>query len=281
MEYINGDVKLNYEVLGEGTPVLLIHGFGCDMNIMKGCMEPVFKEVKGFKRFYIDILGMGNSNAPINKADSSEILSILISFIEDNISENFLLVGESYGGYLSLGILAKLYDKVENVLLICPMVKPIISKRILPEKNYTEFDENLLSNIRKVDNESDIDNFCHFAVIANEYTYTRFKNEILVGMKKVNKEFIEVLSKNYSFNFDLKEEFIITNIQKPVLFLAGKQDNSVGYEDLYDMANYLPRSSFYLVDKAGHNLQIDQEDIFSDITKRWLVDSRRTNERKY
>ena len=53
------ELLLNYEIMGEGQPVLLIHGLACDMNLMKGCMEPVFSNVEGYKRIYIDLPGMG------------------------------------------------------------------------------------------------------------------------------------------------------------------------------------------------------------------------------
>ena len=43
-----------YEEYGEGKPILIIHGLTCSMELMKGCIEPIFKEVNGYKRIYID-----------------------------------------------------------------------------------------------------------------------------------------------------------------------------------------------------------------------------------
>ena len=42
MFYEYGDGKLHYEMIGEGKPVLMLHGMTCDLNMMKGCMEPIF-----------------------------------------------------------------------------------------------------------------------------------------------------------------------------------------------------------------------------------------------
>lgn len=47
---------------------------------------------------------------------------MLITFIEIISTEKFLLVGESYGGYLAKGILAKMFERVSGLLLVCPVV---------------------------------------------------------------------------------------------------------------------------------------------------------------
>jgi pimeloyl-ACP methyl ester carboxylesterase len=36
--------NIYYEVIGSGTPVVMIHGFILDHRAMKGCMEPIFQE---------------------------------------------------------------------------------------------------------------------------------------------------------------------------------------------------------------------------------------------
>ena len=102
------DAEVYYEIIGEGKPVLIIHGCAPDHRLMKRCMETVFQKSKGYQRIYIDLPGMGKSNAPdwINSSDC--ILELLTAFIEKIIpTKDFLLVGESYGGYLASGILSK------------------------------------------------------------------------------------------------------------------------------------------------------------------------------
>ena len=46
------DIKINYEIIGEGKPFLMIHGYTPDHRLMMGCMEPVFESASGYKRFY-------------------------------------------------------------------------------------------------------------------------------------------------------------------------------------------------------------------------------------
>ena len=102
MIYRIKDAEIYYEIVGEGKPVIIIHGRSPDHRLMMKCMESVFQKYEGYKRIYIDLPGMGKSNAPNWINSSDRIVEVLITFIEEIIStEKFLLVGESYGGYLA------------------------------------------------------------------------------------------------------------------------------------------------------------------------------------
>lgn len=64
-------------------------------------------------------------------------------------------------------------------------------KRILPDKQVILQDEELLNKLTSTEREA----FCELAVIANEYTYKRFQEEIKPGLDIANYEFIERLQK--------------------------------------------------------------------------------------
>jgi len=88
IQYINvikgGGIMFYYEEFGEGKPILIIHGLTCSMELMKGCIEPIFKEVNGYKRIYIDLLGMGKSNkCSLEYASSDKILEMLFKQDQD------------------------------------------------------------------------------------------------------------------------------------------------------------------------------------------------------
>lgn len=223
---------------------------------------------EGYKRIYIDLPGMGKSNAPDWINSSDRVVEVLIPFIEEIIStEEFLLVGESYGGYLARGILTKLFERVNGLLLVCPVVVAEPEKRILPDKQVILQDEELLNKLTSTEREA----FCELAVIANEYTYKRFQEEIKPGLDIANYEFIERLQKNYSLTMDFHRK----KYEKPVLLLAGRQDISVGYQDIIEINDDYPRATLAVLDMAGHNLQIEQPELFESLVGEWI---RRTNQ---
>ena len=259
--------KVYYEEFGEGKPILIIHGLACNIELMKGCIEPIFKKVNGYKRIYIDLLGMGKSNkCSLEYASSDKILEMLLSFIKEKIDKEFLLIGESYGGYLSRGILSKCYKNIEGLMLLCPMIIPDDTKRTLPEGNLKFHDKEFLEKMNK--NRREL--FLEYMIIANEKMYKRFEKEVISGIEQADNDFIKKLRENYSFSFNVDEEIKMINFSKPSLFITGRQDNAVGYYDLYNLVEDYPRATFAILDTAGHNLQIEQEEVFNSLFLNWL-----------
>ncbi|MEN1937800.1 alpha/beta hydrolase [Paenibacillus sp. 102] len=258
------DAEIYYEIIGEGKPIVMLHGCSLDHRAMKGCMEPLFHKHPGYKRIYIDLPGMGKSNAPkwINSSDS--LFDLLTSCIEKIIpNENFLLVGESYGGYLSRAMTSKTPHRIDGLLLICPVIIAEHEKRTVPNSNLIKSDDTFLNSL-PLDERRD---FCELAVIANEYTYNRYKEEIKPGLTVADDKFIGILQKNYSLTFPLNERKYVN----PVLVLAGRQDIVVGYKDLLEVIEDYPRATFAVLDMSGHNLQIEQPELFEGLVKEWLV----------
>ncbi len=270
MYYEKGGEKLHYIEKGKGKAILLIHGLGCDHRLMEGCMEPVFSKCGGYRRIYVDLPGMGKSKVSLNKASSDEILKILSLFIEENLNESFLIAGESYGGYISRGILSKFIHNIDGLLLICPVIIPHMRSRKLPEKNEEiRIRKNERDFFKSFESKSKND-FLSIAVAATESAYRRFEREIAEGMKVSDREFIKELRKNYEFSFDVDKVIRQKKFNKPSLFLAGRQDTITGYEDVLEIMQDYGRASYAILDMAGHNLQIEQPELFEALVAEWL-----------
>jgi pimeloyl-ACP methyl ester carboxylesterase len=261
------DLSINYEIIGEGKPIVMIHGYYPDHRLMMGCMEPIFRVDGGYRRIYIDLPGMGKSESAEWINNSDIMLDIVIEFIEKVIpDEKFLLVGESYGGYLTRGIVYKMQDRIDGVALICPLIIPEYSKRNVPEHIVLVKDDILLAKL----NSEEAEDFNSSVVVQSEEIYERYQNEIMSGVNIANSGFLQSLMKNgYGFSFDVDK--INKKFDKPTLMLLGKQDNCVGYKDAWNVLENFPRATFTILDGAGHNLQIEQEELFNSLIHEWLV----------
>ena len=261
-----GNVNVYYETYGQGAPVLMVHGFYPDHRLMKGCMEPVFANKPGWKRIYFDLPGMGRTRSESSIDCSDKVLETVLNFVDQVIpNQNFLVVGESYGGYLSRGIVLKKGEFVDGLMLICPVVTPNQDARSLPEKRIITKNPKLMSEL----DPSDASEFESMAVAQTPRNWQRFRDEVLVGLKVADTAYLEQLQqKGYGFSFDadaLPEPF-----EKPVLVVAGRQDTSVGYRDAWRIIENYPRATFAVLDSAGHNLQIEQAQVFDALASEWL-----------
>ena len=264
------DIPVYYEENGEGMPVLCIHGYSVDHHLMSGCMEPVFANVRGYRRIYLDLPGMGRTPSAKWIKSGDNMLDVLKEFIAAVIPDGwFLVAGESYGGYLTLGLLHDMSDRIGGALFICPLLKSwvinSIEKEKLPRKQLLWKSDDMPSE----DCDPDVKGFMDFAVIATPELLCMTKEQVLVGIKAADNEFLY----NYldgAYNHEYEAGLRVMEYEKPTCILTGRQDHAVGYEDAYAMLSRFPRATFAVLDCAGHNLQIDNEPVFYQMVKDWL-----------
>lgn len=266
MQFNLGNIEIYYEIHGKGIPILMIHGFMPDHRVLKGCMEPIFQTRSGFKRIYFDLPGMGKTEAKKWIKSSDEILGVIIKFIKNVIlNEKFLIVGQSYGGYLTRGLLHKFHEKILGICLICPLIRPNLNDRDLPEFTPIIKNPSFINTLPPQDREE----FEEIAIIQSEYAWERFQDEVLPGLKIADRTFLEAIyPKRYTLSFDVDK--MIKKYDKPSLFFLGRQDNSVGYINALEIIENFSRASYIVLDKAGHLLQIEQQDIFNISVNEWL-----------
>lgn len=260
------NVLINYEIIGDGIPIIMLHGYCVDHRIMLGCMENVKSIKKDYKRIYIDLPGMGASESAEWITNSDIMLDIVIDFIKEIIpDENFLIAGNSYGAYLATGVIYKMADRVDGALLICPLLIPDYRKRNVPEHVILVEDKMLLSKLTLEEGED----FNSSAVVQSERIYERYQNEILSGVKVASNEFLENLMKNgYGLSFDADK--MNKKFDKPSIILLGRQDDCMGYKDAWNILENFSRATFAVLDRAGHNLQIEQEELFNSLINEWI-----------
>lgn len=56
----------------------------------------------------------------------------------------------------------------------------------------------------------------------------------------------------------------------PTLIVTGRQDSVVGYRDVWGVLENYPRGTFVVLDRSGHLLEVEQEDLFRTLASEWL-----------
>ncbi|WP_158853365.1 alpha/beta fold hydrolase [Saccharothrix deserti] len=258
-------VTLNFVEEGAGIPVLALHGWAPDHRLMLGCLEPVFAGRTGYRRLYPDLPGMGKSPSPPAIASSDHILDVIQDFVDALIGNTpFLLVGESYGGYLARAIARSRAEQVLGLALICPMgVKVEHAERTVPDRQVLRADAELLGSL----DDRLAEEFAAISVVQTPETVRRFRDEILPGLDLADAEAMARVRQRWRL---VEEPEAGEPFKRPTLILTGRQDDSVGYLDQFALLPHYPRASFAVLDVAGHNLQIEQPALFDALMLEWL-----------
>jgi pimeloyl-ACP methyl ester carboxylesterase len=240
---------------GAGVPVLAIHGWTPDHRLMLGCLEPVFAVRNGYRRLYPDLPAMGKSPAG-DVASSDDILAALEDFVDIEIGdEPFLLIGQSFGGYLARAMTHRRPDQVRGLALICPVSAYLGA----PAPTLPAFE------VRRSDGADVAEQFGGLVVRTAE-TARRFAEEILPGQQIADGAAMARIWQRWELSAGPESG----RYEQPALFLTGRQDDLTGYEDVYALLPHYPYVSLAVLDTAGHNLQIEQPELFNALMGEWL-----------
>jgi pimeloyl-ACP methyl ester carboxylesterase len=265
MECKIDNMTIHYQAFGEGKPILMLHGAPLDHRVLLRCIEPIFKNRDGWLRIYPDLPGMGRTKGANWITSEDQMLEIALEFIDRVIPEqSFTLIGHSYGGYLARGIIYHRRQAVDGLLLLVPWITYDPKHRSVPEKVTLIEDPALLAQL----DPNEAEGFAFAAVVQNQKNWERFRGEFLPGILAHDPQFFAQFPENSAFSFDvdaLSEPFV-----KPTLILAGKQDHISGYRNQWDILENYPRATFVVLDRAGHRLQIEQEELFNALVDEWL-----------
>jgi pyruvate dehydrogenase E2 component (dihydrolipoyllysine-residue acetyltransferase) len=110
-------LRLRYVELGEGTsvPVLLLHGFGADLNTWM-FTQPALAE--GRRVIALDLLGHGGSTKQLDQADAASLADIIGKALAALGIERVHLVGHSMGGGIAIACARRQTERIATLSLI-------------------------------------------------------------------------------------------------------------------------------------------------------------------
>ena len=251
-------MALTLEVRGDGTPVVLLPWFGLSHAVMEAAFEPIFTQLEGWRRTYVDLPSIGTSPPVAPTSDA------VLDAVQDSIAslDRFALVGCSYGGYLAAGLARRIPARIAGLLLVCSGVKILPEQRDLsgalpssPEPGWLDaVPERLRSHLQ-------------LAVGRQTREVATRIARAVDGEPPTDERYLEALR---STGYQLGDEGSTGGYDGPVLLLAGRRDRVAGYRDQFAALGNYPRGSYSAVAEAGHYLPFEQPERFASLVLDWL-----------
>ena len=243
--------NINYEVIGEGNPVVLLHGWLADLETMR----PIANNLsKNFKVYLVDVVGFGKSDLPEHPLNTNDFGDFLKEFLNTLKIKNPILIGHSNGGRTIINAVGRKVVKPRKVILIDSAgLKP---KRKLGYYLKVGFYKtgkfllNLLPNTKKIK--------AFKEKLRNKVGSSDYKSS-----SNVLKETMKLI-----LNEDLSK--LLPNINVPTLLFWGTLDNATPISDGRKMAKLIPDSGLIEYPGSSHFSYLENLNNFNSVVNEFL-----------
>lgn len=251
-------MKLFYREIGEGQPIVLIHGlFGASDNLL----GPGKALAEDYKVYLIDQRNHGNS--PHSETHNYEAMAgDLKEFLESKDLENPLIVGHSMGGKTVMYFAAHNpnYEAKYIVMDISPRSYNRHHDQILDGLNSLKIEE--------INSRQDADK--QLSSYVSDLGVRQF---LLKNLERTDSGFkwkinLKVLTDQIDNIGDGLDE--ATRIEKPFLFIKGNNSNYIRSHDEELIRKQFRQASIEGLDGAGHWLHAEKPKDFVDLVRKFI-----------
>lgn len=109
------DWNINYEVIGKGNPIVVLHGWLTDLESMRPLVTDLSKN---FRIYLVDVVGFGKSDLPQNPLNTDQFGDFLKEFTQKLKIENPILIGHSNGGRIIINAVGRKLVHPKKIVLI-------------------------------------------------------------------------------------------------------------------------------------------------------------------
>lgn len=239
-QYLDTDIV--YKVIGEGSPVVLLHGFAEDSNIWN---EQIPFLQKHCRLIIPDLPGSGQSKMlEKNNITIEDYAACINALLDNEFIDRCILLGHSMGGYITLAFAEMYAEKLvafgfvhssafaDNEEKIASREKGI---KIMEEYGVFPFLKNTTPNLFS-------ENY--------KKQHAERVSELIEQGKKFSKEALIQYYKAMMNRPDRTKVLEKSNV--PVLFIIGSEDKAAPLDDLLQQVHLPAISYIHIIEGCGH-----------------------------
>lgn len=251
-------LKINYRDEGEGPLLILLHGWGSNVDLFDGIFKFASKK---YRVVGMDMPGFGKSDEPAEPWEVSDFVEFVIHFVKKLFPDEkeIMFLGHSMGGRVIIKMIGtkseeELGFKIPRVILTDSAgIKPVPSgkqssktkrykfyKNILIKTGIAKLFPNTLENLKKKFGSAD------YAAASPV-----MRNSLV---KVVNEDLAPYMPK----------------VTMPALLIWGDQDTATPLSDGQKMEKLMPEAGLAVIPGAGHYSFLDNQYMFNKILGSFL-----------
>ena len=243
---VNG-LRINYEVMGQGETVLLLHGWASSLQPYRRLMQQL--SVK-YRVIAVDFPGMGGSEEPKEPWDVDGFADFVLEFLQQFDIRRLSMVGHSYGGRVIIKLanrqLPFAIDKI--VLVDSAGIKPAASKKKSTRQRIFKLGKWFLS----------LKPIAKLFPTALEKLRVKFGSADYAAASPMMRQCLVK-----AVNEDLSQ--LLPGIKAPTLLVWGDKDTATPISDAKKMEAAIPNAGLAVIPGTGHFSFVENPVLFGRI----------------
>ena len=241
MEVKIDDLKINYIQYGKGSDILLLHGWGQIIEMMK-ILGDHFEN--NHRITILDFPGFGKSDEP-KTPWSVEDYSLLVGKLVKKLKiKNPIIIGHSFGGRVAIKY-SSMNEVNKLVLFGAPCIR---EQKELPLK------VKILKSLKKLPGLNELGEYMKRYIGSDDYRNSP---------PALKQSMVKLL------NDDMRD--LLPNIKVPTLLLWGENDTATPIEDAELMEKTIPDAGLVRVPGCSHYVFLEQPVYINNIIKTFLT----------
>jgi 2-hydroxymuconate-semialdehyde hydrolase len=262
---VAGGIQVNYHDQGSGFPVLLIHGSGPGVSAFANWRLVMPALAKQRRVLAPDMVGFGFTERPVGyQYTMQNWVKQAIDFLDALGIEQVDLVGNSFGGALSLALTIHHPERVRRLVL---MGAAGVSFPITPALDAVWGYEPSFENMRRI-----MDVFAYDRGLVNDdLARLRYEASARPGVQESYAQMFPAPRQRWVDALASPEE-AIANIDKETLVVHGRDDLVIPLENSIRLSRLISRSQLHVYGRCGHWTQIEHAGRFARLVADFLVE---------
>jgi len=243
--------------LGEGFPLILIHGFCESHEIWNNVVEPLAEK---FEVYTIDLPGFGKSELLQTSFSIDDVAEKVFSWIETEAIKNPVVLGHSLGGYVTLSMAKNHSEKIAAIGLFQSSAFPDSEEKKANRNKTIEFVNNY-----------GVDPFVETFVPSLFFDKKHSAiSQTLAIAKKTPKETLIAYTAAMRDRHSTID--VVKNYKKPFFILGGENDSIITPEIVSEHEKLAVHSKTFLLKNTGHAAMIENPEMAKNAIEKFMIE---------
>jgi pimeloyl-ACP methyl ester carboxylesterase len=247
---VKKNCEIHYEIIGNGSPLLCISGFGCSNYNFEFIKEQLATD---FQLVLVDNRGMGNSPSVVHDYLIDDLALDAIELMAHLGHQRYSVMGISMGGFIAQKIALMASANVSKLILACttsggedfPKLNKLDEETIRRSFSLDARTYNLLVSQATV----------HPSIQEDEpELFNRILDLRIANMPKVD----QVLLQQRAVDKFLMEDLDLSKIKCPTLIISGEEDRFVDPRSSEVFTKKIPNTTLKFIEKSDHHFFLEK-----------------------